>query len=583
MGMQMTNPQSPAEIASQRALDAMFSSLAAGEHFRLEAGAGAGKTYSLIKALHYLIERHKNTFPRRSQQIACITFTNVARDEIAARTDRSPMVYCDTNHAFCWSLISGFQKQLRGLVEAMPAWQERIAEAGGSLGARVVEYSFGHRSIREDRVSLHHDDVLPLTVSLMENAKFRNIVTDRFPIILVDEYQDTDKDWIAAIQRLFLGNSPSPLFGFFGDHWQKIYGNGCGRLEHQRVKEIGKEANFRSVKTIVDCLNRMRPELQQFVVDPTAIGQVSVFHTNAWTSERQTGAHWGGDLPSEVGHETLEQVKTLLAQEGWDFSPESTKVLMLTHRLLASEQGYASLPAVFRYNESFAKKEHPHIAFFVDQLEPACDAFSGSRFGAMFDALGGNTPLLRGRADKTAWHDAMSQLMVIRENGTVGEVIDHLLNLRKPRLPEAIERRERELREFDRTSGEEMPAALAEIEKLRAVRYAEIKALRRYLDGHSPFETKHGVKGAQFENVLVVIGRGWNQYNFGEMLELAGKTAIPPGKQATFERNRNLFYVACSRPKRRLALLFTQQLSSDALATLDRWFLPESIHAIAFS
>ncbi len=578
----MPNSQSPAEIASQRALDAMFRCLEANQHFRLEAGAGAGKTYSLVKALHYLIERNKIIFPKRNQQIACITFTNVARDEIVARTDRSPMVYCDTNHAFCWSLISGFQKQLRDLVEVMPVWQERIEEAGGSLGERAIEYSFGHRSIRDDRVSLHHDDILPLTVSLMENAKFRHIVTDRFPIILVDEYQDTDKDWAEAIRRLFLENTPSPLFGFFGDHWQKIYGNGCGKFEHPRVMEIGKEANFRSVRAIVDCLNRMRPELQQFVENPNDPGQVSIFHTNAWGGRRQTGAHWGGDLPSDVGHNTLEHVKALLTQEGWDFSPGATKVLMLTHRLLASEQGYASLPGVFRYNESFAKKEHPYIAFFVDQLEPACAAFTARRFGAMFDALGGNTPLLRGHADKAAWHDAMNQLVAVKENGTVGDVIDHLLRHRRPRLPEVIEKRERELREFDRTSGDEMPSALTEIERLHAVRYAEIRALRNYLDGHSPFETKHGVKGAEFENVLVVIGRGWNQYNFGEMLELTAAPPIPPAKQATFERNRNLFYVVCSRPKRRLALLFTQQLSSDALATLSGWFLPENIHALAF-
>ena len=200
----------------------------------------------------------------------------------------------------------------------------------------------------------------------------------------------------------------------------------------------------------------------------------------------------------------------------------------------------------------------------------------------MFDALGGNTPLLRGHADKAAWHDAMNQLIAVKENGTVGDVIDHLLRHRRPRLPEVIEKRERELREFDRTSGDEMPSALTEIERLHAVRYAEIRALRNYLDGHSPFETKHGVKGAEFENVLVVIGRGWNQYNFGEMLELTAAPPIPPAKQATFERNRNLFYVVCSRPKRRLALLFTQQLSSDALATLSGWFLPENIHALAF-
>lgn len=61
-------------------------------------------------------------------------------------------------------------------------------------------------------------------------------------------------------------------------------------------------------------------------------------------------------------------------------------------------------------------------------------------------------------------------------------------------------------------------------------------------------------------------------YNFGEMLELAGQDQIPANKVAAYERNRNLFYVACSRPKVRLAILFTQRLSEAALATLSRWF-----------
>ena len=97
----MPEIESPAETASRRALETMYACLEAGQNFRLEAGAGAGKTYSLVKALRFLIERRKDTFPKRSQQIACITFTNVAKDDIAARTDRSPMVFCETNHAFC--------------------------------------------------------------------------------------------------------------------------------------------------------------------------------------------------------------------------------------------------------------------------------------------------------------------------------------------------------------------------------------------------------------------------------------------------------------------------------------------------
>lgn len=201
----MPEVESPAEAASRRALEAMYACLDAGNSFRLEAGAGAGKTYSLIKALRFLIERNKDIFPKRSQQIACITFTNVAKDEIAARTDRSPMVFCETNHAFCWSLISGIQKPLRALIEAMPDWREKIEEVGGSVGTRAIEYSLGHRSIRDHRVFIHHDDVLPLTISLMAHEKFRRMIADRFPIILVDEYQDTDSDWVEAIKAHFVG------------------------------------------------------------------------------------------------------------------------------------------------------------------------------------------------------------------------------------------------------------------------------------------------------------------------------------------------------------------------------------------
>lgn len=574
----MPDQRSPAEVASERALAEMRGCLDGGRSFRLEAGAGAGKTYSLVKALQYLIERQGPALRRRRQQIACITFTNVAKDEIIARTDRSPVVFCETNHAFCWSLIKGFQKQLRQRIEGLEEWEARLAETDGGIGDRAVEYALGHRSIKEQVISLHHADVLSLMVSLMEEPKFRRIVAARHPIILVDEYQDTDKDWIQAVKQQFLEEDGAPLFGFFGDHWQKIYGNGCGRLDHPRVTEIGKGANFRSASAIVECLNRMRPELEQFVDDPEAEGSVVVYHTNGVPGPRRTEAHWKGDLPEETARAAFDYVRRELLDSGWSMSAADTKILMLTHRLLASEQGYASLPGAFRDNEAFAKKEHDHIAFFVDQLEPACEAYAARRYGAMFNALGMHA---RHIDDKTAWRDAMQRLMELRERGTVGDVVEHLQRERRPRLPEAVEKLERQLRDFDPNDEAERPRRLEELERLHAVHYSEIIALRGYLLGHSPFETKHGVKGAEFDNVFAIFGRGWNQYNFNEMLELAGREEVPAARAAMFERNRNLFYVACSRPRRRLALLFTQELSPQAIATLERWFGAENIHAVA--
>lgn len=576
----------PAEEASRRALAEVYACLERKESFLVEAGAGAGKTYTLVKALHFLMDRYQRTLPQRHQKIACITFTNVAKDEIDARTDRSPIIYCDTIHAFCWSLISGFQRQLRNRLPQLDHWPERIAEVECDLGERAVEYELGYRSINDRRVSIHHDDVLILTVGLMDNAKFRRILTDKFPIILIDEYQDTDAGWIDSIKTHFLGQEGSPQFGFFGDHWQKIYDYGCGKIEHPALTVIGKEANFRSVSTVVDCLNRMRPELPQFVVDPNDQGSVCIFHTNTWTGPRQGGGgggHWKGDLPAEAADRALQIATDRLAEDGWYLSPENTKILMLTHRGLAGKQGYPSIPSVFKFNESFTKKEHPHIAYFADALEPACEAYLSRKYGEMFRALGSKVPAIHAQTDKANWSQAMERLIALRDGATVGEVVDHLLTERRPRVPDAVERRERELQQFDPDAGEDMPRALKELEALRAVPYQEVVALCRYLSGHSPFETKHGVKGAQFENVLVVVGRGWSKYNFNDMLELAGQGAeIPANKQATFERNRNLFYVTCSRPKRRLAVLFTQKLSDVAIGTVCSWFGDDNVEPLNF-
>ncbi|MCY4514668.1 MAG: UvrD-helicase domain-containing protein [Candidatus Tectomicrobia bacterium] len=570
--VESAQPISPAEASSQSALEQVHHCLEHGESFLVEAGAGAGKTYTLVKTLQFLIDRYRHTLPQRHQLIACITFTNVAKDEIEARTDRSPLIHCNTIHAFCWSLIVGFQKQLRERLPELKHWPERLVEFDG-VGERRIEYELGHPRVNDASISIHHDDVLLLTIALMNNSKFRRIVANKYPIILIDEYQDTDAKWIESIKHHFLGQENAPQFGFFGDHWQKIYGSGCGKIEHPCLTVIGKEANFRSVPTVVDCLNRMRPELPQFVVDPDAEGEVRIFHANGWQGQRRGGTHWIGDLPAEAAQSALHSVRERLARQGWDFSSQTTKILMLTHSVLAGLQGYPSMPATFAFNDSFTKKEHRHIAYFADTLEPACIAYLSQNFGEMFRALGTRVPAIRAHEDKRKWSEAMNRLVELRAGGTVGDVMEHLLEDRRPRVPDALERRERQLREFEAHADGDMPRPLKELGDLHAVPYKEIVSLCLYLSGHSPFETKHGVKGAEFENVLVVVGRGWNRYNFGQMLELAADPdAIPPNKRDAFERNRNLFYVTCSRPKRRLAVLFTQELSDAALRTLGSWF-----------
>ncbi|MEZ5710317.1 MAG: UvrD-helicase domain-containing protein, partial [Blastomonas sp.] len=491
-----------------------------------------------------------------------------------------PLVQVSTIHSFCWSLLSGFQKQLRSHVAEMGSWTEKLEEAGG-VQDRLIEYNLGFRFITDDILSLHHDDVIPLTIAFMENAKFRAILAARFPIILIDEYQDTDANWAAAIQAHFLEQDAGPQFGFFGDHWQKIYGDGCGEISHPSVKEIGKNANFRSRQTIINKLNLIRPELPQFGEDPNSTGEVVIYHTNNWVGTRRGGGHWNGDLPAEDARAAYEKTVSLLEIAGWNFAVDETKVLMLTHRVLAAEQGYPNIVATFRYRDDWYIPEHPHLKFFKDRLEPARLAFEQKRFGEMMEAFSTRMPIVRGAADKSRWSEMMTDVVSQEASATVGELVDFIRATGTPPLPDDVIKLENALSAFDADAGEEMDRRLVELQALRSVAYSEVQALVRYLNGHSPFETKHGVKGREFDNVLAVFGRGWNQYNFGQMLEWAS-TGVPANKQATFERNRNLFYVCCSRAKTRLGLLFTQELSPSALATLEAWFGAEAIRSLEF-
>ena len=563
----------PAEAAAERAWATLLDHLRDGSSFVFEAGAGAGKTYSLIAALKLLLKDARE-LGRRHQQIACITFTDVARDNIIAQTDAHPAIYCETTHAFAWGLSAPFQKRLCELVAQLPSFADK-AEAIALTPLQAVDYALGRRDVQDGVALLHHDDIFPLFIHLLQGEKFRALVGSRFPVILVDEYQDTNAALIEALKDQLIGQPGAPQFGFFGDHWQKVYDKTCGSITHPALKRVEKKANFRSARPIVDCLNRLRPSLTQAPRDPSSQGSVRVFHTNGWAGKRETRNHWQQDLLPATAADAFEQVQDRLTAEGWDFDGP-TKVLMLTHRALATKMGYPSLPSVFRYNDSFTRKANDLIAYFDEHLEPAAQAYLAHRYGAMFDAFDARRPVLNSPADKTVWSTMMQQLCLLRETGTVGEVLDHLAASGLPVLSDKVVKRERQLREA-KASGEALPRAQEEHEKLRAVRFHEIVQLCGYLKGHSPFETKHGVKGEQFENVLVVFGRGWNEYDFNAYLEMAAQPPTAGERLEAFERYRNLFYVAVSRPKTRLALLFTQKLSPPALAQLTQWFGPNPI------
>lgn len=571
----------PAELASKEALAKIQECIDGNQCFRLEAGAGAGKTYSLIESIKHIINDQGNTLLNNRQQIACITYTNIAKDQIRERTDNHPVIFADTIHAFCWGLLQHFQAKLRehlpGLSEK---WQERINGSAG-INNQTVKYDLGFASITDDEVMLDHDDVIALMAVMLSYPKFQSILKNKFPVIFVDEYQDTNKELAASLVTNLIDNSSGVLVGLFGDHWQKIYGkDACGLIESKKNKiiEIGKKANFRSDNNIVSCLNNMRSDLPQASSRPESQGVIKVYHSNSWTGSRQTGAHWKDDLPEEVASQFIDKVKSLMHDDGWDMQPEKTKILFTTNKLIAKEQGFINLANAFRYPDDYLKKNDKYIKFFLEVLEPMVQAFENKNYGELFKVLAANKVSLNSQADKTEWLAKLECIYKAKEKATVKEMLLLLESTNLPKLSSSIVESERKYNTLLQkpTLDADEQKFIDKLEKLHVVEYQEVSNLGNYINENTPFSTQHGVKGAEFDNVLVILGRGWSQYNWNDMLEW-WSDSYPSDKQETFERNRNLFYVSCSRAKHNLTLLFTQKLTSSAIAQLEQMFGKENL------
>ena len=99
--------------------DLIFESIkpTSSKSFFLFAGAGSGKTRTLVNVLErFKIEFGKN-YKLKNKRIAIITYTNAAADEISHRLEYSSIFNISTIHSFCWELIKNFTSDIKDWIE----------------------------------------------------------------------------------------------------------------------------------------------------------------------------------------------------------------------------------------------------------------------------------------------------------------------------------------------------------------------------------------------------------------------------------------------------------------------------------
>ena len=211
-----------------------------------------------------------------------------------------------------------------------------------------------------------------------------------------------------------------------------------------------------------------------------------------------------------------------------------------------------------------------------------CEAYCASRYGDMFRTYGA-APAITQHQDKASWRRDMDILKTLREEGTIGQVIDHLKTTRRPAPPDRVLRRDEEFNSLDGVPVPEGASSLKRYIKLRDVPYKEVIEIAKFIEKQTAFATQHSVKGAEFENVLVVLGGGWNHYNWPQLLEIIKTKALTEKNTKGFYRARNLFYVSISRPMIRLAVLATQTMSDKALESIEDLFGSENVEGLIIS
>lgn len=403
-----------AKAEADKVDEQIIEALRDGHSFRVEAGAGSGKTYSLNRVIEWIQENMWSKYSRKKQNVACITYTNAAVEVITERLSKDSFIIPSTIHSFAWNAIKQYQSYLVDVVTTEPDF---LADEGDFFKINEVTYTLGHRYKENGVQYLYHDDVLKLFCKLLDNAKFRRVFSDKYPLILIDEYQDSYKPIIERFVKYFIAEKKSPQFAFFGDAWQTIYqsNKACGIIEHKNLEVIKKGANFRSSPRIVQLLNDIRPDLPQTSAIDNFQGEVVVITCEDYDGERRTDRNFQGELPPEELKIRLNKISEEIKQNTAD--TDTLKILMITHKVLAAQQGYERLLSII--NDGLRDKEDPFLLFFMDTVEPIYHALETLNMQLLFDTLGIKRYPITKKSEKEKWKIFQEKLREAREKRAI--------------------------------------------------------------------------------------------------------------------------------------------------------------------
>lgn len=577
--------------------------------FFLFAGAGSGKTRSLVSVL----ERFKNEYGRQfrleRKKVATITYTNAAANEITHRLKYDSIFHVSTIHSFAWDLIKNFNHDIKNWLKINLQFEiskledeqsksrnlqnktsidraKKIESKGKRIKYldNIIKFTYNPNGDNISKDSLNHSEVISIAADFINTKQLmQDLFVCKFPILLIDESQDTKKELVDAFFELQKNKKDSFTLGLFGDTMQRIYADGKENLGHNLPLDMVKPAkkmNHRSNKRIITLINNIRKEVdgqEQIPRIEKEDGYVRLFICNR-----------GQD---KIKVEKLVSIKMSGITKDIKWSSDSDaveiKTLILEHHMAARRMGFLDffepLYKEDKLSTSLLDGSLSGANFFTKIILPLIEAkgkddkFEIARIVKKHSKFLKKEEILKSpeQIDNIKKsREALTSLLSLWDNDkdpTLLEVLSNtytsgLFSIPDSIMPIASRTAEEKKVIGERQTEEEEENSDSLInawDMALSNPFSQIKSYNDYLSENSIFGTHQGVKGLEYPRVMVILddeeSRGF-LFSYDKLFgakELSERDIenLAEGKETGIDRTRRLFYVACSRAKESLAIV----------------------------
>jgi len=553
------------------------------KNFFMFAGAGSGKTRSLVNALNFIADEFGTTLYLKRQQVAVITYTNAACDEIMRRIGYNPLFSVSTIHSFLWELIKPYQrdikiwvkskiqedivrlKQKQSSTRVRKDYSKDIAKKEARLKAldKVSKFIYNPNGENVGRDSLDHAEVIAMGSDFIQNRlTMQKVMVSKFPILFIDESQDTKKELVDALWAINTSVTTDFVIGMFGDTMQRIYMDGKENLSESLPEgwiSPVKIMNHRSTKRVIQLANSIRNTIDRKQQQPRsdkADGYVRLFI-----------------VPNSVDKTSLERTifenMAKITKDSLWLNENSRKTLVLEHSMAANRLGFSTLDEKLRktFNQSYLDGTLAELTFLMNIVYPLVDAKRTNNSFAVMKILKTYSPLLK----KDKLLETTDQPALIASiNKKADELVALWANEEIPTCAD-IYRKLQEIALFD------LPKRIEDVlndetevsERILALReglnvsFTELVHYWDYISDNTQFSTHQGVKGLEFDRVAVIMDDesaagflfSYEKLFGAKELSPTDKKNASENKDNSITRTMRLFYVTCTRAIESLVLI----------------------------